>query len=66
MLNSTLVLPSDRRRFIKHYSQVFIGAEFTSEPFFELEAENYDELIKIWRLAERYSPGADTFGGYLD
>jgi len=66
VLNSTLVLPSDRRRFIKHYSQEFIGAEFTSEPFFELEAENYDELIKIWRLAERYSPGADTFGGYLD
>jgi hypothetical protein len=63
---TSTVPPSNRRRFIKHYRQEFIGVELEFEPVFELETADYAELIRIWRWAEGYSPSSETLSDFLD
>jgi hypothetical protein len=63
---SSTVLPSLRRKFMKHYRQEFIGIELDVDQIFELGTDDFQELIKMWRWAEGYSLSTDSLGDFLD
>jgi hypothetical protein len=63
LLSSTVALPNRLRYMRKIYAEEFLGAEINIEPKFELDTENYQELINLWRIAEGFELDLD---GYLD